>query len=269
MTSWQDISALKCSERDSLIPPAWRLPSHYLSTKMTNVMDVARRCGILTPAELAITELSAPALVNRMLSRNLSSVAVVTAFCKRAAVAQQLTNCLTEIMFTQAIATAEAIDAEYAKTGRARGALHGLPISLKDNIDVPGFDSSTGFIANVGDKAFSDAELVRVLRAEGAVFHCKTNVPTGMVRPRLVTFVADADVLVCRSWARRTTMCGGSPPTRTTRSMRVAARVAAKACSSRSAVPLWVSGATLRARFGSPAPRVASMASNPVRTASP
>ena len=60
-----------------------------------------------------------------------TSVEIVTAFCKRAAIAHQCVNCLTEIFFDEAIARARECDEYLEKNGRAMGALHGLPISLK------------------------------------------------------------------------------------------------------------------------------------------
>lgn len=61
------------------------------------------------------------------------------------------------------------------------GPLHGLPISLKDNINVQGVDSTVGMAVHVGDPAKADAVLVDVLAEAGAVFYVKTNVPTAMM----------------------------------------------------------------------------------------
>lgn len=60
-----------------------------------------------------------------------TSLEVTTAFCKRAAIAQQCVNCLTEIFFEEAMARARECDDYYKKNGRPMGPLHGLPISLK------------------------------------------------------------------------------------------------------------------------------------------
>lgn len=96
------------------------------------MLDVPRTCGILTEKELDITEnYDATALVEKMAKGDLKSVEVVTAFCKRAAVAQQCVSCLTEIMFEEAIARAKECDDALEKEGRVLGPLHGLPISLK------------------------------------------------------------------------------------------------------------------------------------------
>lgn len=57
----------------------------------------------------------------------------MTAYCKRAALAQQVINCLTEIFFDRALARANELDAIYKATGKVVGPLHGVPISLKVN----------------------------------------------------------------------------------------------------------------------------------------
>jgi len=68
----------------------------------------------------------------------LKSYDVTLAFCKRAAIAQQLINCCTEIMFEEALVRAKECDEFLKKEGRVMGTLHGLPISLKvRNICVP------------------------------------------------------------------------------------------------------------------------------------
>jgi Asp-tRNA(Asn)/Glu-tRNA(Gln) amidotransferase A subunit family amidase len=66
-----------------------------------------------------------------MTSGKVTSEEVVTAFCKRAAIAHQVVNCLTEIFFKEAIERARECDEYYKREGKGMGALHGLPVSLK------------------------------------------------------------------------------------------------------------------------------------------
>lgn len=66
-----------------------------------------------------------------MSSGKVKSYDVTLAFCKRAAIAQQCVNCLTEIMFDEALARAKQCDDFLEKEGKAMGPFHGLPISLK------------------------------------------------------------------------------------------------------------------------------------------
>lgn len=88
VSDWKTVAANKRAARDDLIPKSWLIED----PGTRNVQDVARSCGVLSPAELEITETEAPALVQKMLAKELTSEAVVTAFCKRAAIAQQLVS---------------------------------------------------------------------------------------------------------------------------------------------------------------------------------
>jgi amidase len=93
-STWQAISKRKKDEQWSRIPPEYRLPS--IPKGLTNVLDVPRTCGLLTPEELSITEkYDATALAEAIRSRALTSVAVARAFCKRAAIAHQLVHALS------------------------------------------------------------------------------------------------------------------------------------------------------------------------------
>ena len=82
------------------------------------------------------------------MSRELSAVTVTKAFSKRAAIAQQLIKCCTEMFFDEAIQTAQQLDDYLAKNGKTIGPLHGLPISLKGTMDVAGYDSTIGWLSN-------------------------------------------------------------------------------------------------------------------------
>lgn len=87
--SWETIAANKRAARDALIPAAWLIT---VDDGLLDVTGVPRTCGALSPDEIKITETEAPKLVEQMIGRQLTSEAVVTAFCKRAAIAQQLVS---------------------------------------------------------------------------------------------------------------------------------------------------------------------------------
>jgi aspartyl-tRNA(Asn)/glutamyl-tRNA(Gln) amidotransferase subunit A len=77
-------------------------------------------------------------------------------------------NAYITIMNVEALAQARQLDAE-AKVGKFRGPLHGIPIALKDNIDTAG-TRTTGGSAVFDDRVpDEDAEVVRRLKAAGAV----------------------------------------------------------------------------------------------------
>ena len=91
-------------------------------------------------------------------------------------------------MLEAALQQADALDAHLAKTGKTIGPLHGMPVSLKDQFYVKGYDTSVGFVAWLDDPATEEDEsgVVPMLRDAGAVFHVKTNVPTSMMVCRLL-----------------------------------------------------------------------------------
>jgi Asp-tRNA(Asn)/Glu-tRNA(Gln) amidotransferase A subunit family amidase len=61
------------------------------------------------------------------------------------------------------------------------GALHGVPISLKDQFNVKGLDSTLGYVGRAFSPATSDALLVDVLRQLGAIIIAKTNLPQSIM----------------------------------------------------------------------------------------
>lgn len=55
---------------------------------------------------------------------------------------------------------------------------------------MKGVDTTVGFIAWCNQPAEYDSEMTKILRENGAVIHCKTNVPTAMVRVPDMALVA-------------------------------------------------------------------------------
>ncbi|KAI8284272.1 hypothetical protein K4K56_010192 [Colletotrichum sp. SAR 10_98] len=95
--SWQELVDKKKQQLAGAIPAKWKLDVSLVK-ELTEAnggrlleLDPARRSGVLDDVELDITEsYSAVKLVNQMTLGRLTATQVVTAFCKRAAVAQQL-----------------------------------------------------------------------------------------------------------------------------------------------------------------------------------
>ncbi len=86
---------------------------------------------------------------------------------------------LNAVVFTDldaARAAANAADHAHA-AGESLGALHGLPMTIKDSIDVAGAPSTWGDPAHADHRPVGDADVVRQLKAAGAVVYGKTNVP--------------------------------------------------------------------------------------------
>ncbi len=81
----------------------------------------------------------------------------------------------TQIYADTARATAQSCDAQ-AKAGNLLGALHGVCITVKDNIDVAGETTMAGGVVCAGEApAMHDAPVLQRLRDAGAVVLGKTN----------------------------------------------------------------------------------------------
>src|SRR5690349_16315140 len=87
--TWEQVVEDKRARIAASIPAEWRIKSKPTED---SVMDYPKQSGIMTAEELAITESSATDLVAQLAAGKLTSVAVTTAFCKRAALAHQLVN---------------------------------------------------------------------------------------------------------------------------------------------------------------------------------
>ena len=74
----------------------------------------------------------------------------------------------------RAIDIARALDQERTSRG-LRGPLHGVPIAIKDNIDVFDLPSAGGSAAFAGTYPARDATVIAKLRAAGAIIFLKTN----------------------------------------------------------------------------------------------
>lgn len=149
------------------------------------------------------------------------------AFCKRAALSQQLTRSCTELLFDRALERARELDEHLAETGKVIGPLHGIPISVKDCVNIKGYTSTIGLAGWTTKLATSNSVIFDILEKQGAVIHVKTNVPQSMMVGETATvesvalFVAESNVskageTVNVIWGRcsppfdRTRVAGGS-----------------------------------------------------------
>ncbi|TBU30787.1 general amidase [Dichomitus squalens] len=175
-THWKALCAARKQQQLDAIPKAWTIDPP--PDQRRNVLDVPRTCGLLTPRELEITDtVDVDTILVKLRTGQWTSVEVTTAFYKRAIIAQQLTNCLTEIFVDRALARAREVD-DYLKTyGKPIGPLHGLPISLKDQFCLKGMETIMGYAGWIGRISQFDSVLVEILYDCGAVPFVRTNVP--------------------------------------------------------------------------------------------
>ena len=101
-------------------------------------------------------------------SGRLSPVELTTAVLDRIAATTHLAATYTDLLRESALDAARLAEADIA-AGRYRGLLHGIPVGVKAIIDIAGLTTHAGSRAWSPPAATTDAEVVRRLRAAGAV----------------------------------------------------------------------------------------------------
>jgi amidase len=104
-----------------------------------------------------------------------SPVEAVEAYLRRIESENPRLNALV-VLAPDALERAREAEAAVAR-GEARGALHGVPLTVKDTIDVRGMTAACGSRVRAGFVPEDDAPAVARLRAAGAVVIGKTNCP--------------------------------------------------------------------------------------------
>ncbi|KAI1373298.1 amidase [Hypoxylon crocopeplum] len=133
----------------------------------------------LDPSVTDIDDIST--LVGRIASGELSSEAVTKAYIYKAIAAHSQTNCLTEILFQEALSRARELDDYWTQHGKVIGPLHGVPVTLKDQFDTRGHDTTIGYVGRTFNPATEDAVLVDMLKKLGAIVLAKTNLPQSIM----------------------------------------------------------------------------------------
>jgi aspartyl-tRNA(Asn)/glutamyl-tRNA(Gln) amidotransferase subunit A len=113
--------------------------------------------------------MTAVAAAKRIASRELSPVDLVKALLERIARLDPRLNAFIRVEAETALKEARAAEAEAAQ-GKLRGPLHGVPLGVKDIIDVTGLPTTchSKVLADAAP-ATADAECVARLRAAGAI----------------------------------------------------------------------------------------------------
>jgi len=139
----------------------------------------------LSAAETSILATPLDKLVANIKKQEVKPLDVLRAYGKEAIRAHAETNCLTEIMIEDA--------EKWAADADLKGPLAGIPgnctvtyktltvVSLKDTVNVKGYDSCIGYSAWVKKPALQDSGLLRCLKDAGAIPFVKTNVPTSLL----------------------------------------------------------------------------------------
>lgn len=108
--------------------------------------------------------------------RAVSSREVVQANLDRIAAVNPAVNAVVDVLADEALAAADQADAA-VKSGAPTGILHGVPVTVKVNVDQRGCATTNGVVAFRDVIAESDSPPVANLRKAGAVIIGRTNTP--------------------------------------------------------------------------------------------
>ena len=143
----------------------------------TTSIGAAMGAGSWNPAHQGIEEMTIADMQAAMEAGAITSRQLVGIYLERIAAYDHSGPTLRSVLHTDANAalhTAEDLDNERAATG-PRGPLHGIPVLLKDNIDVVGMPNTAGSVALANNYPSQDATVAARLRDAGAVIIGKTN----------------------------------------------------------------------------------------------
>ena len=121
----------------------------------------------------ALNHLTASDAAAGIRSGSITSEALVEACLARIAEREGAVKAFAHIDPAHALGQARAADAQQ-RAGHAHGALHGVPVAIKDIIDTADMPTENGSPAHKGRQPERDAACVTALRAAGAVILGKT-----------------------------------------------------------------------------------------------
>lgn len=148
----------------------------------------------------------AGALAAMIATRQVSSVEVVDAHLARIAAVNPKVNAVVRVLADEARAAARAADAAVAR-GDALGPLHGVPFTVKENIDMAGLPTTWGVPALAEAIVPIDAPIVERMRAAGAIAIGRTNLPDMGLR---VSTDSALHGITRNPWAAARTAAGSS-----------------------------------------------------------
>lgn len=108
--------------------------------------------------------------------RDVSCAEVIDSQLRRIGVVNSSVNAITVVLEEQARRAAEAADQAIAR-GVATGPLHGVPMTVKENVDVAGSSTTEGIARLRDNEARDDSPHIAQLRRAGAIAIARTNLP--------------------------------------------------------------------------------------------
>ncbi len=128
-----------------------------------------------------VWQLGAAALAARIRRRELTATAALEAVLARVSAVNPKVNAIVAVHAEEARAAAAAADHAVAR-GLPLGPLHGVPLTVKVNIDIAGWPTTQAVPGLANNVIGVDAPVVAQLRAAGAIPFAATNMPDFALR---------------------------------------------------------------------------------------
>ncbi|CAI1836666.1 hypothetical protein SEUBUCD646_0B03560 [Saccharomyces eubayanus] len=180
-SAWTEKVELKREQLKDKIADEWKLDNETIRRLKDDKKNLIKNIDDLCSSiENQITHSTIIKLREKLNAKQLTCYKITSAFCHRAALIHQVVNCLSEIMFLEALKLADYYDKHRPAT---LPPLYGIPISLKDQCNVEGVDTSLGYLSRTFKPKTKDEEslIVSYLRDLGAIIFVKTTVPSSMM----------------------------------------------------------------------------------------
>lgn len=137
-----------------------------------------RDLGLLTDSEFEIVnEYTIQDLLAKQLSGELTAETIAKAYIKSAIIAQLATNCVMQFLIPQALEKAKVLDDHLKQTGALIGPMHGVPVSLKEQMGYKGQPTTASYVSLIGNVVDKSSISNQVFDKLGAIFHVRTSQP--------------------------------------------------------------------------------------------
>ena len=153
-----------------------------------------------------ICRMSVGEIVETLKKRGISCVEVMKAHLDRIEEVNPRVNAVTRVLEKEALARAGESDRALS-SGEAVGPLHGVPFTVKENIDLAGWPTTFGVSVLAGAVPERDAPHIKNLKEAGAIPIARTNLPELGLRPHTFSQISGHTL---NPWDRRLSPGGSS-----------------------------------------------------------
>jgi amidase len=130
-------------------------------------------CGVKRVGDLDLASATVGKVRDSLAAKRISSVELVRGYLARIRECDAKLHAIISVN-PGALSEAASLDAE-RRAGKIRGPLHGVPVILKDNIDLAGMVTTAGSLALIDNRRERSAPFAEKLVAAGAIVIAKAN----------------------------------------------------------------------------------------------